>query len=73
MKSKNDYFTGDIFGNLPGRSRKVNAFSGAERVRRRCEKNEKEKVFVSSYENCTSCGGSRLACCGGICNIGQLG
>jgi len=73
VKSKNDHFTAEIFGNRPGRPRKVNALTGAERVRKHREKKAMEKVSVTSNENCTWCGGARSDCCGGICNIGQLG
>ena len=74
MKAKNDHFTAEIFGNRPGRPRKVDAMTSAQRVRKHRASKAKTLVVVSvtSNENCTWCGGTRSACCG-ICNIGQLG
>lgn len=67
MKSKDDHFTSEMFGNRPGRPRKVNAMTGARAAKR--------AVSVTSNENsqtCTWCGVDRNNCCG-ICTIGQLG
>ena len=34
MKTKDDKFTSDMFGNRPGRPRKINAMTVAQRVRK---------------------------------------
>jgi hypothetical protein len=73
MKQPSDKFTSEIFGNRPGRPRKVDAKSGAQRTREhRAKKAAAINVTVTSNFNCTWCGADRAACCG-ICNIGQLG
>lgn len=72
MKVKNDHFTAEMFGNRPGRPRKVDAMTPAERVRKHRAQKAQTKVSVTRNENCIWCGGARSACCG-ICNIGQLG
>ena len=73
MKSKDQHFTSEMFGNRPGRPRKVNAMTGAQRVAK--YRAAKRAVSVTSNENsqaCTWCGVDRNNCCG-ICTIGQLG
>lgn len=73
MKSKDDHFTSEMFGNRPGRPRKVNAMTGAQRVAK--HRAAKRAISVTSNGNlqaCTWCGGDRDKCCG-ICTIGQLG
>jgi hypothetical protein len=73
MKSKDDHFTADLYGNRPGRPRKLHAKTGAQRVREhRARKASLNTVTVTSNFNCTWCGVDKSACCG-ICNIGQPG
>ena len=72
MKSKNDHFTAEIFGNRPGRPRKVNSVTGTERVRKHRAHKTQSKVSVTRNENCTLCIASDRAC-SGLCNVGQLG
>lgn len=69
MKSKSDHFTAEMFGNRPGRPRKVNAMTVAQRVRKH---RAKKAISVTCNENCPSCEGDSLIC-PGICRIGQLG
>lgn len=69
MKTKSDHFTAEMFGNRPGRPRKVNAMTVAQRVRKH---RAKKAISVTCNENCPTCGGNRSACCG-ICGVGQLG
>jgi|GEM_PF-6614565 len=74
MKSSTDKFTSEMFGNRPGRPRKVNALTPAERTRkhRKTKAKAEKTISVSSNENCAWCGGVRNGCCG-MCSIGQLG
>jgi hypothetical protein len=74
MKSSTDKFTSEMFGNRPGRPRKVNALTPAERTRkhRKTKAKAEKTIAVSSNENCAWCGGVRNACWG-MCSIGQLG
>jgi hypothetical protein len=72
MKSKDDHYTSELFGNRPGRPRKVNAMTGAQRVAK--HRAAKRLISVTCNENvhCTFCGLEKIQCAG-ICNIGQLG
>jgi len=56
MKTKDDKFTSDMFGNRPGRPRKANAMTVAERVRKH---RAKKLISVTSNENCSWCGCKR--------------
>ena len=71
MKTKDDHFTSEMFGNRPGRPRKINAMTGAQRVAK--HRAIKKAIFVTFNEKsrCTLCAGSRA--CSGVCAIGQLG
>lgn len=72
MKSEADHYTRDLLGNKPGRPRKVNAKTGAQRTR---EHRQRKVISVTSNGNlepCSWCGAERSSCCG-ICTIGQLG
>jgi hypothetical protein len=73
MKQVNDYFTGDLLGNRPGRPRDPNAKPGAQR-QREYRQRKAQKVSVTSDENklCAWCGVARSNSCG-LCNVGQLG
>jgi hypothetical protein len=76
MKQFSDKFTSEIFGNRPGRPRKVDAKSGAQRVREhRARKAQavKEIISVTSNANCQLCNSKQKAQCTGMCNVGQLG
>jgi hypothetical protein len=76
MKSKDDHFTFDLYGNRPGRPRKLNAKTGAQRVREhraRKAQSTKEIISVSSNVNCQLCGSKKKTQCTGLCNIGQFG
>lgn len=72
MKSKDDHFTQEMFGNRPGRPRKVNAMTGAQRAAKHRAKN---RISVTSNENSTLCQdckqGNKI--CTGFCYIAQLG
>lgn len=72
MKSTSDHFTGDMFGNHPGRPRKVNAMTVAQRVRKHRATKALAKVSVTGNGNCVSCDGV-YSTCSGLCKIGQLG
>jgi hypothetical protein len=71
MKSKDDHFTSEMFGNRPGRPRKVNAMTGAQRVAK--HRAGKRVISVTGNEkgNCTLC--SKSSSCSGFCAVGQLG
>lgn len=71
MKAKDDKFTSEMFGNRPGRPRKPNAMTGAQRVAK--HRASKKAISVTCNENprCTLCSTAH-ACCG-ICTVGQLG
>ena len=71
MKSKNDYFTAEIFGNRPGRPRKVNAMTGAQRVAKHRAAKKSILVTCNKKKNCNFC--SKVGGCNGTCAIGQLG
>jgi hypothetical protein len=64
MKSKNDHFTAEIFGNRPGRPRKVNAMTVAQRVAKHRANKKADVISVTSN-------GNRQ--CGDIGMVGQLG
>jgi hypothetical protein len=71
MKSKNDHFTGEMFGNRPGRPRKVNAMTGAQRVAKHRAAKKVISVTCNEKQSCGSCANS--AVCSGFTAIGQLG
>lgn len=73
MKQSSDYFTRDLLGSKPGRPRKPNAKSGAQR-QREYRQRKAQVVSVTSDENppCAWCGAVRSNSCG-LCNVGQLG
>ncbi len=73
MKSKDDHFTSEIFGNRPGRPRKVDAMTGAQRVAK--HRSAKRAISVTGNGNsqaCTLCI-SGVGECSGLCTVGQLG
>lgn len=77
MKQPSDKFTAEIFGNRPGRPRKVDAKSGAQRQREYAARkmtNKKQIIIVTPDENsaCASCvsHGKR---CNGMCCVAQFG
>jgi hypothetical protein len=73
MKTKDDHYTADLYGNRPGRPRKLHAKSGAQRVREhRAKKATAINVTNNVNQSCTWCGTTKTNCCG-ICSIGQLG
>ncbi len=70
MKSKNDHFTSEMFGNRPGRPRKANAMTGAQRV----AKHRAGKRVISVTCNgkaCNTC--SNAGVCSGFSAIGSVG
>lgn len=73
MKSDGDHYTRDMLGNKPGRPRKPNAKTGAQR-QREYRRRKAAQVFVAGDKNeqCSWCGAERSDRCG-LCNIGQLG
>ena len=71
MKSKDDHFTSEMFGNRPGRPRKVNAMTGAQRVAKHRAAKRAISVTCNEKGNCTLC--STGSACSGICAVGQLG
>jgi hypothetical protein len=73
MKQVADKFTSEMFGNRPGRPHKLDAKSGAQRVREhRAKKAMAINVTSNVNQSCTWCGTTKTNCCG-ICSIGQLG
>jgi hypothetical protein len=73
MKQVADKFTSEMFGNRAGRPHKLDAKSGAQRVREhRARKATAINVTSNVNQPCTWCGTSKTNCCG-ICSIGQLG
>lgn len=72
MKSGSDHYTSDMFGNRPGRPRKANAMTVAQRVRKHRAAKALGRVSVTGSGNCVSCC-CGLSACGGLCKIGQLG
>ena len=72
MKAKSDHFTGDMFGNRPGRPRKVNAMTVAQRVaKHRAAKKVISVTCNGKQSNCHLC--SNALACGGACAVGQRG
>jgi hypothetical protein len=73
MKSQAYHYTRDLFGNRPGRPRKSNAKSGAQRTREYRLRSAQQIIVTSDLiQPCTLCGFDRDNC-SGICTIGQLG
>jgi hypothetical protein len=79
LKTKEDHFTAEMFGNRVGRPRKLNPKSGAQRQRdyrkRRVVSEPTQKQFSSQSNENSSCDfcvshGKR---CTGICGVAQLG
>lgn len=71
MKTKDDHFTSEMFGNRPGRPRKVNAMTGAQRVAKHRASKKAISVTCNEKPRCTLCTGHRA--CSGVCAVGQLG
>jgi len=73
MKSDADHYTRDLLGNKPGRPRKPNAKSGAQRTSEyRQRRAQQISVTSDAKQTCTWCGAERTNSCG-LCNVGQLG
>lgn len=72
MKSDGDHYTRDLLTNKPGRPRKPNAKSGAQRTRDWRQRKAASVTSDGNPELCSWCGAERSSCCG-ICTIGQLG
>lgn len=75
MKQPSDKFTSEIFGNRPGRPRKLSAKNGAQRQREyRGRQSKKQVISVTSDEKqyCDLCI-SHGKQCSGICSVAQLG
>lgn len=53
MKSKDDKFTGDMFGNRPGRPRKPDAMTVAQRVRKHRAAKKAQLISVTCNKNST--------------------
>jgi hypothetical protein len=63
MKSKDDHFTSDLYGNRPGRPRKLNAKNDAQRAREYRQRKQNESISVTTSRNQNY----------GIDGVGQLG
>lgn len=72
MKTGADHYTRDLLGNKPGRPRKANAKTGAQRTREHRQRKAISVTGNGNSEPCAWCGAERSSCCG-ICTIGQLG
>lgn len=70
MKSKEDHFTSEMFGNRPGRPRKVNALTVAQRVAKHRATKKANSVTGNANSICDVCGANQHV---GICGVGQLG
>ena len=78
MKTKEDHYTSEMFGNRPGRPRKPNAATVAQRVAKHRAKKKATLDFVTSNEKetqvipCNLCGGFPGQCTS-VCRIGRQG
>lgn len=71
MKTKDDHFTSEMFGNRPGSPRKVNAMTGAHRVAKHRASKKAISVTCNEKSRCTLC--ASASACSGVCAVGQLG
>jgi len=74
MKAKDDHYTVEMFvKRRPGRPRKVNAMTVAQRVakHRANKKTEAVSVTCNGNSSCNTC--SNFGVCSGFSAIGQLG